>query len=129
MSTLNFNAGTASAALEVWTLSDQNNVLVFDINYETIADQFIPGQTITIPSNIVINHGQATSQAEITLSNLSGPYAWYIFSKPSLSLGTASSCVIKGSDFTSFDIGPHVLTLEIFVGTVPYGLQIPFRVQ
>ncbi|MCL2722512.1 MAG: YDG domain-containing protein, partial [Treponema sp.] len=126
-SAVNFNAGTPSAPLEVWTLPSDDNNFNFNITYDV--NQLKPGETVTYPDTVIINWGEATSTVPITINGLSGTYAWYILSKQPTAVGTSSSYTLNGSNFSRTDTGNHTLLLEVVVGGVPYNLNIPFRVQ
>jgi hypothetical protein len=110
----NYNRGAPSIGLGVFALRDSNINIIFD---PIIQELVLP------PVNLLLSLS-ANNSIELSLTGFDS-YEWRV---NNIIRGTASSFILRASDFMRTDIGINRLTVEAFRGGVPYGLTVNFTV-
>ena len=122
----NYNAGTASGSTAITTLVQMSPNDTFTINFEHIDDDStalpwnIGGSPVGNKLTLLV--GQSIT---LTLGNFS-QYSGVEWIVDGMVKGGGAVFTLK--DFTKFDIGTHTLTVEVWIGGVPYSRTIPLEV-
>jgi hypothetical protein len=122
----NYNAGTASGGTAITTLVQLSPSDTFTINFEHINDD-----TTALPWNaggnpignkLTLLVGQSIT---LTLGNFN-QYSGVEWIIDGMVKSGGATFTLK--DFTNFDIGTHTLTVEVWIGSMPYNRTIPLEV-
>jgi len=114
---------------------------IMTASLDTLALEFTPipgstsGNNLDVPpgfnlNNLVLNISKGEGKVNeiiITLTNIAGPFAWYLDS--TLKAETSNSYSLRSSDFRTTDVGKHRLSVEVYIEGRPYNMEIEFTVQ